>query len=136
MKLFRHKNVFEEIKNKSHDEDWVPKPASEATGSFDGTIERIKVLCDRLERGEALFHPNDEKRHGTLEQGQELQDYVRKETEKRKQQELEKGLAAKPIKETKHDARRIKPAKAVSQHKRAGCDAEHFGQDAAEATAS
>jgi hypothetical protein len=136
MPAFRHKNIFEEVKNKSHDEDWVPKPASMATGSLDGTIERIKVLCDRLERGEALFHPNDEPRHGTLEQGQELQDYVREETEKRKQQELERRLAAKPIKETKHDARRIKSAKAVSQHKRAGRDAEHFGQDTAQATAS
>ena len=136
MPAFRHKNVFEEIKNKSHDEDWVPKPASMATGSLDGTIERIKVLCDRLERGEALFHPNDEKRHGTQEQSQELQDYVRKETEKRKQQELQKRRAAKPIKETKHDARRIKPAKAVSKHERAGRDAEHFGQDTPQATAS
>ena len=134
MPAFRHKNVFEEIKNKSHDEDWVPKPASMATGSLDGTIERMKVLCDRLERGEALFHPNDEKRHGTQEQSQELQDYVRKETEKRKQQELQKRRAAKPIKETKHDARRIKPAKpseGVHRHKGASGDAGCVSKDCA-----
>ena len=123
MKQFRHKNVFEEIKNKAHDEDWVPLPASMATGSRDGTVERIKVLCERLERGEALFHANDEKKHGTLEQHKELEEYVRQEIAKRKQEEQEKRLASQPKKESKHDARRVKPSKAVPQHKRVGCDA-------------
>jgi len=29
MKQFRHKNVFEEIKNKSHDEDWIGLPSED-----------------------------------------------------------------------------------------------------------
>ena len=134
MNPFRHKNVFEEIKNKSHDEDWIPKPASEATGSFDGTIERLKVLCERLERGEALFHPNDETRKGTQEQADEMTKYVKEEARKRKQQELEKRLAAKNKKETKHDARRIKPAKpskGVHRHKGASVDAGCVSKDCA-----
>ena len=111
MKTFRHKNVFEEILNKGYDDDWVPVPASVATGSLDGTVERIKVLRERLERGEALFHPNDETRKGTEKQAQELQEYVRQEAIKRKQEEQQKRLDAKPKKESKHDARRIKPKK-------------------------
>lgn len=139
MKPFRHKNVFEEIKNKSHDEDWVPKPASEATGSLDGTIERLKVLCERLERGEALFHPNDEIRKGTQEQAAEMAKYVKEEARKRKQQELEKRLASKNKKETKHDARRIKPRLfgcGVAKSKTVGCYAGNINQDSCELEAS
>ena len=54
MPAFRHKNIFEEVKNKSHDEDWVGLPAKVATAAKPGTAEKIEVMVARLEAGEEL----------------------------------------------------------------------------------
>lgn len=40
-------------------EDYVPKPASEPTGTKIGSRERIEVYRLRMERGEVLHHPGD-----------------------------------------------------------------------------
>jgi hypothetical protein len=73
MKQFRHKNVFEEIKNKAHDEDWIGLPPKMATAAKPGATEEIEVMVARLAAGEDLHHPNDERQLGTIEQSNEMQ---------------------------------------------------------------
>jgi hypothetical protein len=53
------KNVFEFIEIFGHDEDWVPEEPEEATSALPGSHGKIEVLCQRIERGEDLFHECD-----------------------------------------------------------------------------
>lgn len=39
---------------------FVPRPATKATLARPGSIEKIAVLAARAERGEELYHPDDE----------------------------------------------------------------------------
>ena len=130
MKPFRHKNVFEEIKNKSHDEDWVALPTKMATAAKPGTAEKIAVLAARLEAGEELHHPNDERRPGTIEQSNEMQLLVSAARKAKQEQDKADRLA----KETKREQRSIKPTKpckSVYQHKRIGGNARRLPKDCA-----
>ena len=106
MPAFRHKNVFEEIKNKSHDEDWVGLPARVATAAKPGTAEKIEVMTARLEAGEELHHPNDERRPGTIEESNEMQLIILAARLARQEQER--------AQEPKREQRAIKPSGNVS----------------------
>ena len=99
MNPFRHKNVFEEIRNKSHDEDWVGLPAKVATAAKPGTAEKIEVMVARLEAGEELHHPNDERRPGTIEQSDAMQAFVLAARLARQEQERAEKLAQEPKRE-------------------------------------
>ena len=130
MKPFRHKNVFEEIKNKSHDEDWVALPTKMATAAKPGTAEKIAVLAARLEAGEDLHHPNNERRPGTIEQSSQMQLLVSAARKAKQEQDKAERLA----KETKREQRSIKPTKpckSVYQHKRIGGNARRLPKDCA-----
>ena len=109
MKPFRHKNVFEEIKNKSHDEDWVALPTKVATAAKPGTAEKIAVLAARLEAGEDLHHPNDERRPGTIEQSIQMQLLVSAARKAKQEQDKADRLA----KETKREQRSIKQTRNI-----------------------
>jgi hypothetical protein len=102
MKQFRHKNVFEEIKNKSHDEDWIGLPPKMATAAKPGTAEKIEVMTARLNAGEDLHHPNDERRPGTIEQSNEMQLIIL--TARLARQEQERAQ------ESERERRAIKPS--------------------------
>ena len=106
MKTFRHKNVFEEILNKGYDDDWVSLPAKVATAAKPGTAEKIEVMVARLQAGEDLHHPNDERRPGTIEQSNEMQLIII--AARRAKQEQER--AEKLSKESKREQRTIKQA--------------------------
>ena len=110
MKQFRHKNVFEEIKNKSHDEDWIGLPPKMATAAKPGTAEKIEVMTARLEAGEELHHPNDERRPGTIEESNEMQLIILTARLARQEQERAEKLAQEP----KREQRAIKPSGNVS----------------------
>ena len=109
MPAFRHKNVFEEIKNKSHDEDWVGLPAKVATAAKPGTAEKIEVMVARLEAGEELHHPNDERRPGTIEQSDAMQLLVSAARKAKQEQDKADRLA----KETKREQRAIKQTRNI-----------------------
>ena len=106
MPAFRHKNIFEEVKNKSHDEDWVGLPAKVATAAKPGTAEKIEVMVARLEAGEELHHPNDERRPGTIDQSDAMQAFVLAARLARQGQERAEKLAQEP----KREQREIKPS--------------------------
>jgi hypothetical protein len=106
MKQFRHKNVFEEIKNKSHDEDWIGLPPKMATAAKPGTAEKIEVMTARLQAGEDLHHPNDEQVPGTIEQSSQMQSMVLAARLAKQEQERAEKLA----KESKREQRTIKPS--------------------------
>ena len=106
MNPFRHKNIFEDVKNKSHDEDWVGLPARVATAAKPGTAEKIEVMVARLEAGEELHHPNDERRPGTIEQSDAMQAIILAARLARQEQERAEKLAQEP----KREQRAIKPS--------------------------
>ena len=106
MPAFRHKNIFEEVKNKSHDEDWVGLPAKVATAAKPGTAEKIEVMVARLEAGEDLHHPNDEQVPGTIEQSSQMQLMLLAARLARQEQERAEKLA----KESERERRAIKPS--------------------------
>lgn len=130
MKPFRHKNVFEEIKNKSHDEDWVALPTKVATAAKPGTAEKIEVMVARLEAGEELHHPNDERRPGTIEQSNEMQLLV-SAARKAKQEQDKADRLAKETKREQRSIKQTKPCKSVYQHKRIGGNARRIPKDCA-----
>lgn len=135
MKSFRHKNIFAEIENKGHDEDWVPKPASVATAARPGTIEKIEVFAQRLADGECLFHENDEVRPGTLEQSIEMASTIIRMRIERVEEGRARKRMDKRAKESRHDKRRIKPArpaKGVFEHEGASSHARRVPSDSAE----
>ena len=99
MPAFRHKNIFEEVKNKSHDEDWVGLPARVATAAKPGTAEKIEVMVARLEAGEELHHANDERRPGTIEQSDAMQAIILAARLARQEQERAEKLAQEPKRE-------------------------------------
>ena len=47
------------MKTLGHDEDFSPRPASEATHHRPGSLGKIEVMRLRVERGESLWHPQD-----------------------------------------------------------------------------
>ena len=106
MKTFRHKNVFEEIVNKGYDDDWVSLPAKVATAAKPGTAEKIEVMVARLQAGEDLHHPNDERRPGTIEQSNEMQLIIIAARRAKQEQERAEKLA----KESERERRAIKPS--------------------------
>ena len=106
MKTFRHKNVFEEILNKGYDDDWVSLPAKVATAAKPGTAEKIEVMVARLQAGEDLHHPNDERRPGTIEQSNEMQLIIIAARRAKQEQERAEKLA----KESERERRAIKPS--------------------------
>jgi hypothetical protein len=98
--------VFEEIKNKSHDEDWIGLPPKMATAAKPGTAEKIEVMTARLQAGEDLHHPNDEQVPGTIEQSSQMQSMVLAARLAKQEQERAEKLA----KESKREQRTIKPS--------------------------
>ena len=53
------KNIFDEIRLKQHDEDYEPRREGLPTGAKAGSLEKLFVIADRVEKGERLFHPGD-----------------------------------------------------------------------------
>lgn len=76
----RNRTIREEIEIKGHDEDFIPDVCFQPTGAKPGTIEKMLVFIDRLEKGEELFHPCDETVPGLKEQNEALQEFVKEAT--------------------------------------------------------
>jgi hypothetical protein len=55
------KNVFDEILEKGHDEEFVPVETDDfvATAAAAGSREKIDTLARRVQLGLPLWHPND-----------------------------------------------------------------------------
>ena len=66
------KNIFREICEKRHDEDFVPSKQPEPTEARPGSIEKMQVLSARLMAGEELHHPSDVTIAATIEEQSEM----------------------------------------------------------------
>jgi hypothetical protein len=53
-------NIYQEILAKGHDEDFEPRRRGTPTTAKPGSVEKLAVLRDRVDRGEPLFVPGDE----------------------------------------------------------------------------
>jgi len=53
------RNVFTAIRDTGTEADFKPLPASRPTTARQGSPEKLRVMIDRVERGEELFHPDD-----------------------------------------------------------------------------
>ena len=77
VQMFRKaKTIFEEIKSKNHDEDFEPDELPTPTGARPGSLEKLFVIIERVERGESLWSPHDEAVLATINQQREALDYV------------------------------------------------------------
>lgn len=54
-------NIFEAVRVLGHDEDYEPGPAEEPTDAVPGSEAKIRVLSDRVLRGQSLWHPRDKR---------------------------------------------------------------------------
>lgn len=54
-----NRNIFQEIRNRGHDEDFQPKSVSAPTDYLPGSREKVETLAARVESGVDLFHPDD-----------------------------------------------------------------------------
>ena len=54
------RNLFETIRHFQHDLDFEPHSTPIATAAAPGSLEKIRVMCARLNAGEDLHHPNDQ----------------------------------------------------------------------------
>lgn len=61
VKMVKANNIFEAIyklRGTHYEADFIPK-VGKPTKFEPGTAEKVDVIMKRLERGEALFHPDD-----------------------------------------------------------------------------
>lgn len=56
----QYRNGIEYLEINGHDEDFEPRPCATASRANPGTAEKISELAARYERGEELWHPDDE----------------------------------------------------------------------------
>ncbi len=56
----KSKNLFEQlVKDRYADIDFTPRPCRKPTETKRGSVERIEVYAERLEKGVELWHPDD-----------------------------------------------------------------------------
>jgi hypothetical protein len=71
-------NIFDELRLKKHDEDFVPRHHGMPTGAKAGSLEKLFVIADRVEKGEQLFHPGDNPILATVSEEFEKAKYINK----------------------------------------------------------
>jgi len=54
-------NIFRELIQKGHDEDFVHREPAESTHYPPGSPQKVEVMAARVGRGESPYHPNDVK---------------------------------------------------------------------------
>lgn len=72
-----NQNIFDELRFKKHDEDFSPKREGAATGAKAGSLEKLFVIADRVEKGEQLFHPGDNQILATVSEEFEKAKYIK-----------------------------------------------------------
>jgi len=65
-------NLFETIRFYQHDLDFEPHEVPVATAAAPGSLEKIRVMCERLALGQELHHPNDMQTTATMELQHEM----------------------------------------------------------------
>lgn len=57
----KYHNVFDEIAETGHDEDFVPSVTDEfcPTDAPAGSMQKVQVLTERVRKGLPLWHPED-----------------------------------------------------------------------------
>jgi len=70
------RTIFQEIRLKQHDEDYEPCNESLPTGAKPGSLEKLLVIIERVERGQPLFHPGDNPVLATIAEEFEAAKYV------------------------------------------------------------
>ena len=69
-------NMFEYIEETKDCFGYEPEPCSAPTDYKPGTAEKIQVFCDRLERGEELFHDDDYMIAATIEESELMKQWI------------------------------------------------------------
>lgn len=69
-------NVFERIALYGHDEDFMPTRRPEPTGHGPGSLGKLVELTQRVQLGQVLHLPEDNRVAGTPEQQTECARYV------------------------------------------------------------
>jgi len=73
-----NQNIFDELRFKKHDEDFSPRKEGSPTGAKAGSLEKLFVIADRVEKGEQLFHPGDNPILATVSEEFEKAKYINK----------------------------------------------------------
>ena len=68
----RRMNLFETIRHYQHDLDFEPHSTPIATAAPPGSLEKIRVMCERLANGEDMHHANDMQTTATMELQHEM----------------------------------------------------------------
>ena len=63
----RSRNLFIEIAEKCHDIDFEPHSECQPTAAPPGSLEKIKVMCERLANGQELHHEGDMRTTASME---------------------------------------------------------------------
>ena len=71
-------NLFETIRIYEHDLDFEPIEAKTPTDAAPGSLEKMRVMCERIKRGEHLHHEGDQCVLASIERQQEMADIVQK----------------------------------------------------------
>ncbi len=60
------RNIFEEMKLRGHDRDFVPRDISElpSTDAVVGSRRKLEVMAERVQLGVPIFHPDDSSVYG------------------------------------------------------------------------
>lgn len=72
----RRLNLFETIDVYQHDLDFEPHAEPTPTAARAGSKEKLLVMCERLARGEAMHHVNDNETTATIDEQKEMADFV------------------------------------------------------------
>ena len=59
LKIAHDLNLFDYITLLGHPYGFEPKPAANRTSAMPGSPAKLQVMCERIENGESLFHPDD-----------------------------------------------------------------------------
>jgi hypothetical protein len=83
---FSDDSAFGHLLTRGHDIDFEPNRDPVPTEARPGSIEKLKVLEERLLRGEKLSHPDDERMLASLEEQSLLSLFAKEQMDLRKEE--------------------------------------------------
>ena len=103
-------NVFDAIARYGHDEDFMPRSRPEPTEHGPGSLGKLIELTRRVELGQVLHVPEDNRIAGTVQQQTVCAQYVQAEARRVRQASALKGTRtnlSRPSNEAKREKRRL-----------------------------
>jgi hypothetical protein len=103
----RRMNLFETIRVYQHDLDFEPHETPIATAAPPGSLEKIRVMCERLSLGQDLHHPNDMRTAASMELQHEMATAMIAEAKAYREASRVKRAEAQPKRESSLHAARV-----------------------------